>query len=161
MQDHLYLILTGVIAIVVLFLSGCGQTRVEGTVTFPDGTPLTSGKVVFENATNTYIAPIHEDGSFRMGTLKEGTGLPTGKYNVAITGAVILPSPGTLTKPTKTPATNKPKKPNTTSKKNQNQNQKLEVTHLVAEKFRSTKTSGIEYDIQKNTSDIKIIVEKP
>ncbi|MDR1484966.1 MAG: hypothetical protein LBT09_09105 [Planctomycetaceae bacterium] len=159
MQNHVFLILSGVIAIVVLFLSGCGQIKVDGKVTFPDGTPLAKGKVIFENATDEYTGQIHEDGTFSLGALKDGTGIPSGKYKVAVVAVDRQITPKQPpTKPTKPPERPKPTDRNKKPKPPAN---KPVITHLVAEKFRSTKTSGIEYDIQKNTRDIVIVVEKP
>jgi hypothetical protein len=112
----------------ILFLTGCGQIKVEGKVSFSDGTPLSTGKVVFEDAVHTFTANISNDGTFRMGMLKDGEGIPAGKYNVAIAEAF---EGDNWLKP------------------------------LVAEKFRSTKTAGIEFDIKSNKKDISITVEKP
>jgi hypothetical protein len=154
MQNHFFIILTSVIAIIVLFLSGCGQIKVSGKVTFADGTPLSTGKVIFENATDSYTAQIHEDGTFSLGTLTDGTGIPADKYNVAVFAAEkisqevnSLSAKKPIAKPTKPLVRRTPKKPN--------------IKFLVAEKYRSPKTSGIKYDIKKNIRDIVIVVEKP
>jgi hypothetical protein len=120
----------------ILFLTGCGdRIRVEGMVSFPDGTPLPTGKIIFEDATQTFTADINKDGKFRMGMLRDGEGLPAGKYNVAIlnNGREVTESEGkpTIVKP------------------------------LIAEKFRSIKTSGIEYEVKSSNRNISIIVERP
>ncbi|MDR1290178.1 MAG: hypothetical protein LBK06_03155 [Planctomycetaceae bacterium] len=166
MQKHVFVIFVSVITILILCLSGCGQIKVEGKVTFPDGTPLTKGKVFFENNTNSYIGDIHEDGTFRLGILKDGSGIPAGKYGVGVEAFNVSSPSGNL------PTTNNNKnqrnqKNKTVAPKNKAERAlplavgRPEITHLIAEKYRSSKTSGIEYDIQKNTRDISIIVEKP
>ncbi|MDR1479983.1 MAG: hypothetical protein LBJ00_13695 [Planctomycetaceae bacterium] len=106
----------------------------EGKVSFSDGTPLSKGKIVFEDDKNTFTATINEDGTFRMGVLKDGEGIPAGKYNVAVAEAFEWVSAA----------------PN-----------QLPIKLLVAEKYTSTATSGIEYDIQKSQKDISIVVERP
>ncbi|MDR2761258.1 MAG: hypothetical protein LBB88_01500 [Planctomycetaceae bacterium] len=196
MKKRLFLILTGVFTSIVLLASGCGQTKVEGKVTYSDGTPLSAGTIVFENSTNTYTAKIHEDGTFRLGVLKDGSGIPTGKYNVAIANAIDhneinneqTPESKTgkkdkatierekakekarektkaqltgKTKPTKKGTGTLRERPPIPDHVLNRIGAKSTGTPLVAEKYRSTKTSGIEYDIQKNTRDIVIVVEKP
>ncbi|MDR1485607.1 MAG: hypothetical protein LBT09_12390 [Planctomycetaceae bacterium] len=133
MKNNLFLVC--VILSLVLFLAGCGQTKVEGKITFPDGTPLSKGKIIFESDIHTLSAVVQSNGTFRMGMLKDGEGIPCGKYKVGITEAFDAKY------------SDKPVPP--------------EITHFIAEKFRSPKTSGIEYDIQKTTKDISIVVEKP
>jgi len=73
----------------LLFVAGCGSGHVQlgGTVTFDDGTPLTTGAVIF--ATETFMASgrIDPQGKFLMGSLNVRDGLPTGTYRVYISGA--------------------------------------------------------------------------
>ncbi|MDR1492260.1 MAG: hypothetical protein LBT05_06030 [Planctomycetaceae bacterium] len=121
--------------LLLLSMIGCGDVKVEGKVTFSDGTPLSTGKIIFEDATHTFTAKIREDGTFRLGKLKDGEGIPAGRYKVGVGEAFTE----------KFPAADKPPV----------------VKHLIVSKFRSPQTSGIEYDIQKKTTDISIIVEKP
>lgn len=114
-----------------LFLfTGCGQTKVSGKVTFTDGTALSNGKVLFENDLHTYASSIQSDGSFDMGMLKDGEGIPAGQYRVAVVAFV----PGTETE--------------------------MRPQLLTDSKFASSRSSGITYDIQKKTTDIAIVVEK-
>jgi hypothetical protein len=72
----------------VAILLGCGgdKKQVSGKVTFSDGKPVTTGKVVF--ATDTYQAngTINEDGSYRMGSIGEKDGVPPGVYKVFVIG---------------------------------------------------------------------------
>jgi hypothetical protein len=124
-----------ILIILFLFLTGCGQIKVSGKVTFPDGSPLTTGRVLFDDGKNNYSGMIQNDGSFSVGMLKDGQGIPRGKYNVAIVDAITEEFPGPGVPPI--------------------------VAYLIASKFRSPRTSGLEYDIQKKTTDIHITVEKP
>ncbi|MDR1959459.1 MAG: carboxypeptidase-like regulatory domain-containing protein [Planctomycetaceae bacterium] len=126
---------TGMICLLFGVLIGCGHPRITGKVIFPDGTPLSKGQVVFENEKHTYTGKIREDGTFRMGVLKDGEGIPPGKYQVAVSGA----NDEEIFDPEQPPR----------------------VTPLIAARFRSPKTSGLEFDIQKSTTDISIVVEKP
>ena len=102
-------------------LTGCGQTKVTGTVTFSDGSPLTSGRIMFENDQRTYTAAIKDDGTFNMGMLKDGEGIPPGEYRVAV--MAIEPGSENAEKP----------------------------PLLTHSKYASSRTSGITYTIQKNT----------
>ena len=119
-----------------MLLSGCGQTKVTGTVSFPDGSPLTTGTIIFEDDKNSYTATIKDDGSFKMGMLKDGEGIPPGQYRVAIM-AVDPESDNDV----ETQATSK-------------------ARFLTHPKYASSRTSGITYDVQKNMN-ITITVEKP
>ncbi len=69
----------------VLILVGCGDNvRGFGSVKFSDGTPLTTGTVVVCDAQFQYTGLLKSDGSFELGGLKAGDGLPPGTYNVYI-----------------------------------------------------------------------------
>ena len=73
----------------VLTVTGCsGNVQVTGKVTFPDGEPLSTGQVVFENEKVSAMGKLSEDGSYTLGTDKEKNGIPKGNYRVYITGAV-------------------------------------------------------------------------
>ncbi|MDR1923564.1 MAG: hypothetical protein LBQ66_04235 [Planctomycetaceae bacterium] len=128
----------GFVCFLSVFVVGCGSNtniKVSGKVSFDDGSPLTVGNVIFENEKIFYTGAIQKDGSFRMGGLKKGEGIPAGKYQVAVSRAMTIEFSGTAAPPT--------------------------ITELIAEKFRNTKTSGLEFDIQKKTTDIEIVVERP
>jgi hypothetical protein len=121
----------------ILFVTGCNDNiKVSGKVTFSDGSVLDSGNVVFENEQHSFRGKIQKDGTFRLGRFKDGDGIYPGKYQIAITGAFQ-------------------------QELSQDKNHVISGTYFVAEKFRSTQTSGIEYDIQKKTTDISIVVEPP
>jgi hypothetical protein len=70
-----------------LFLAaaGCGGNPVVvGRVTFVDGTPLGVGDVILDDGRNMGRGAIKPDGSFVIGFLKKGDGIPAGTYRVAI-----------------------------------------------------------------------------
>jgi hypothetical protein len=79
------------LSLLPLGAAGCGASRypVQGKVTFEDGTPLTSGLVVFEkNEGETKVmarGEIGSDGSYRLGTSSPGDGAAPGKYRVLVT----------------------------------------------------------------------------
>jgi hypothetical protein len=122
-----------IFALIFLMLSGCGnKVKVAGHVTFSDGEPLNTGRVVFENDQFYYYGNLRKDGTFSVGVYKDGEGIPRGKYRVAVEYAFVTTPDGQPTEQL-----------------------------LIAEKHANTKTSGLEYDIQKRTTDIHITVEKP
>jgi hypothetical protein len=126
----------GILLLLLPCLFGCSDAvAVKGKVTFADGEPLEIGKVVFENDTKTFTGKIQKDGTFSMGQLKEGQGIPPGKYRVYVSEAFLEEITDGVPFP--------------------------KITHLIAEKYRSPQTSGLEYDIQKKTTDISITIEKP
>ncbi|MFH1922449.1 MAG: carboxypeptidase-like regulatory domain-containing protein [Planctomycetota bacterium] len=69
---------------------GCGGKhdthRVTGKVALTDGTPLADVRVTFESqeAAISATAVTDEDGTYRLGTVKEGDGAPAGAYRVAV-----------------------------------------------------------------------------
>ena len=73
------------IAVLILTLAlGCGgDVSVSGRVTFPDGTPLTVGAVVFETSDFYATGPIDSNGYYTMAT-NSGPGIPRGTYQVTI-----------------------------------------------------------------------------
>ncbi|MCL2623243.1 MAG: carboxypeptidase-like regulatory domain-containing protein [Planctomycetaceae bacterium] len=71
----------------VAFMAGCGDPKVTGKVTFPDGAPLTKGQVMFQKGGFVGSGDIQKDGTYSAGKLKDGDGLPPGQYQVFITGA--------------------------------------------------------------------------
>ncbi len=79
-----------VAGLLVLGAAGCGPGLypVRGTVTYPDGKPVTGGMVVFESKDSakpvTARGEIREDGSFELSTHHPGDGAPAGKYRVLV-----------------------------------------------------------------------------
>lgn len=77
----------------LLWISGCGGPPVEtypagGKVTFPDGTPLSGGRVEFQEVQRKHnVSPratIEPDGTFELGTFSEKDGAPVGEYRALV-----------------------------------------------------------------------------
>ena len=79
----------------VVCATGCGKNAtVTGTVTFPDGTPLDRGIVIFENDKIAARGFIQKDGTYSL-TSGDDKGIPLGTYRVSISGAnqpIVEPS---------------------------------------------------------------------
>jgi hypothetical protein len=133
-----YFVVTALLGFVIL-LTGCSSnTKVTGKVMFEDGTPLTTGEVRFE-ASGGFLASgrIQPDGTYTMGSLTEKDGVPKGSYKVSVFA---------MEYPDVKPGADLTKVPSPKS--------------LVAKKFTSGETSGLECKVDgKTTFDIK--VEKP
>ena len=58
-----------------------------GKITFDDGSPVTTGDIVF--STGSYMADgrIQQDGTYTLSSLKPGDGLPPGTYTVTISSS--------------------------------------------------------------------------
>jgi hypothetical protein len=121
---------------------GCGRRDlhpVSGTVRFPDGSPLTTGRVVLDYGIGSkyggwgYIKP---DGSFTLGSLTQTDGIRAGTVKVAITFAYAgegdSGSEGTFTK----------------------------FKPLVHPRFENPETSGLSFEIPRQTK-WEIVVERP
>ncbi|GHT41410.1 hypothetical protein FACS189443_3140 [Planctomycetales bacterium] len=118
--------------IITLFVTGCGKSiSVGGKVVFSDGEPLGTGKVVFEDGKNAYRGKINEDGTFSLGQLKDGEGIPPGRYQVYVAEAWRF------------------------------EPDNLNQIELVNVKYRRKDTSEIAYEITGKRTDIVITVEKP
>ena len=79
------------LSLLIFCVLGCGngQVGLSGKVTFTDDdTPLTVGMVNFSSDSFLARGAISGDGSYTLGSTKEKDGLPPGKYNVYISGAV-------------------------------------------------------------------------
>jgi hypothetical protein len=69
----------------ILLSTGCSdRVHVSGKVLLKSGEPVTKGLVVFENEKNSGISTIKTDGSYSIGLIKSGEGIPPGTYNIAI-----------------------------------------------------------------------------
>ena len=126
-----------VAALALLVLAGCdGKVNLKGKVVFSDdGSPVPMGTVVLE--TDTYVArgTIKPDGTFTVGSEKQTDGLPTGTYNVHITGAQ------------KTIGVQK--------------GSQLPVFELlIDEKYTNRMTSGLTIDVTQSTKFFEIKVDR-
>jgi hypothetical protein len=121
-----------------LGLPGCGAKLhpVKGRVHFPDGSPLTLGRVVIDqgNAATGSWGLIKPDGTFEMGTHTTSDGVPPGTHRVYIENAVTFPPPGH-----RGPFTPKP---------------------LIHVRFTDPKRSGLTFEVPRQTV-WDIVVEKP
>ena len=88
--------------LMIIFVAGCGDPTVTGKVTFPDGTPLTQGQVMFQKDGFVASGNLQQDGTYSVGKLKDGDGLPPGRYQVFITGATTFNIPGGASSPSMT-----------------------------------------------------------
>jgi len=85
-----------IILLLLVVAAGCGsgQVGLKGTVVFDDdGSPLTTGTVIFTTATFQARGNIDGQGTFTMGSFGEKDGLPPGTYQVGITGATVASNP--------------------------------------------------------------------
>ena len=125
----------------VAFAVGCGKNAtVTGTVTFPDGTPLDRGVVIFENDKIAARGDIRKDGTYSL-TSGEDKGIPPGTYRVSISGAnqpIIEP-----------PTAEGGGAPKITL-----------VTNPIDRKYESPSTSGLTREVTGRTT-FDIIVDPP
>ena len=121
------------LAFVFVFFVGCGDPKVTGKVTFTDGTPLTLGQVMFYSDKCTASADIRKDGYYSAGTLKDGDGIPPGKYQVYIAGANKLVEPPPNMGNKISPVFPMPQS-------------------LLDSKYNSPVTSGLEVDVKGRTT---------
>ena len=78
-----------VVIAAVICAAGCSnKVKVSGKVTFPDGSPLTVGKVAFETESFVATGTLKEDGTYVLGTDSERDGIPPGVYKVYVAGAM-------------------------------------------------------------------------
>ncbi len=86
-----------VAALAGLALGGCGprdKYHVSGTVRFPDGEPVTEGRLFVRygpDAIRQASALIESDGSFRVGEFKDGDGMRGGTVRVGVVGVRYIP----------------------------------------------------------------------
>jgi hypothetical protein len=120
-------------------LAGCGGVKlhpVEGIITYADGTPMPGGGYITftpvdEDLKFSARGIIQEDGTFKMGTHKEGDGVPEGTYRVA-----IVPTP---------PRSQRNAPPDWPP---------------IAKKYSNHEESGLEYTVTPGVKECKFTVEK-
>jgi len=134
-----------------LVFSGCGGggNLVTGTVTFPDGSPLDCGTVVFESATQTFYGGINSEGAYTMLGGTGNKGIPSGTYQVYLMGTVRSGNPTPAVIPTDSDGNQIGPPP-----------KELPDIQLVAAKFNQKGTSGLQCVVQGKT-EFDIPVEKP
>ena len=79
------------IAVLLFTLGGCSkQVGLSGKVTYPDGSPLTVGEVVFSDGTNAFRGTVNpKDGTYRMGGLRDNDGILPGNYRIYVANTEI------------------------------------------------------------------------
>ncbi|MDR0522524.1 MAG: hypothetical protein LBH00_11840, partial [Planctomycetaceae bacterium] len=73
---------------------GCGNGNVKagGTVKFSSGEAMPAGTVFFETEKNRYMGEI-KDGTFELGGIRPGDGLPAGIYQVSVQELDMVENP--------------------------------------------------------------------
>jgi hypothetical protein len=84
MKFHLFIILQLFCSVILLSVGCSDRVHVSGKVLLRSGEPITKGLVVFENEKLSGISDIKTDGSYSIGLIKPGEGIPPGTYNIAI-----------------------------------------------------------------------------
>jgi hypothetical protein len=125
------------LSLLAIAAAGCGRSGihpVKGSVRYPDGSPVTAGKVLVDSSSAGVGSwgSILPDGTFRMGTHSPTDGVPAGEHRVAIVNACLYPPPGS-------PA---------------------EATPLVHERFGDAATSGLVFRVPDLTT-WEIVVDPP
>ena len=128
---------------------GCGDLSVSGKVTLTDGTPVTTGKVYFEDGDFSATGDIQKDGSYRMGTVKDGSGVPPGHYKVAIMGALVNEFPE-----------DNDNFDEEAARRGMLMRKPVIFHYLVHKKYTSVSTSGLTVDVKKSMK-YDIVVEPP
>ena len=132
---------------VIIIMAGCGDPKVTGKVTFPDGSPLTKGQVMFQAPNFVGSGDIRKDGTYSAGKLKDGDGLPLGHYQVFISGTLVYDQsqsePSQEAAIGRMPVSRTPKPIN-----------------LIASKFTSPGSSGLTVEVKGNTK-FDITVDPP
>lgn len=79
----------GVLLLALVLCVGCsGKVKVSGKVTFPDGSPLTTGTINFSNETTMARGSVNEKGEYIISSEGKRDGLKPGNYEICITQAV-------------------------------------------------------------------------
>jgi hypothetical protein len=136
------IVCVSVFLVILIFCAGCSQKiKTHGKVRYSDGTPLTKGNVFLSNGLQMFQGTINQDGSFYLGEIRDGDGIPVGNYSAWISGA------------------------NTTEyeldQKGERTGKQKDII-IIDPKYTDRETSGLNFEIkpgQKN--DLEIIVEKP
>ena len=134
-----------------LLLTGCGGGgyTVTGKVTFPDGSPLERGRVVFDSGSQMFYGDIDSDGNY---TMSGGTGakkIPAGTYAVYLMGTVLPGDPTPAVIPTDADGNQMGPSP-----------PEVPDIPLVAAKYTRRDTSGLQCVVSGKT-EFNISVEKP
>lgn len=111
--------------LLAVVLCGCGNPKTTGKVTFPDGTPLTTGTVCFATSQFVFYGDLQPDGTYSMGKIRDGQGIPDGDYHVYVQGAQVADG--------------------------LDENDSVKYKFLIDEKFRDASTSGLNCAVSGRT----------
>ena len=76
-------IVAALLCVSLIAVCGCGgNPRVHGTITFENGEPLKSGLLVYESQKGAFYGDVQSNGTYSMGTTKNGQGIPLGEYSI-------------------------------------------------------------------------------
>ncbi len=120
--------------LLLLAVGGCGRyAPVRGKVTLEDGTPVTSGTVIFESKEAdkplTARGDIQTDGSYQLSTDRPGDGVPPGWYRV-----LVAPPPQNPDGPP--------------------------VKEVFDRRYGAFATSGLEFEVKSGSNDYPIRLSK-
>lgn len=137
------------VVIAVAVSAGCGGklNSVRGTVRFPDGAPVSTGRILFTSAASSASGTIQKDGGYQLGSIRAGDGVAAGTYAVAITAAVSEEGR----------AQSLP----TTPGEAQSYREERAVTWLVDPKYASPETSGLHAEVVSGKNIINFTVAPP
>lgn len=137
------------IVIAVIVSAGCGGNlnSVRGTVRLADGSPVSTGRILFTSAKSSASGTIGQDGSYQLGSIRAGDGAAAGTYAVAISASVSAES---LAQPLPT-----------TPAEAQVYREDREVTWLVDPRFANPETSGLEAQVVSGKNIIDFTVSPP
>jgi len=148
MNKNYLTISVSVLLLIVAVTVGCGDPKVTGKVMFPDGTPLTTGVVMFQKENFIASGNIQKDGTYSAGKLKDGDGLPPGQYQVFINGASTYDTAELERLTNEAASSDKPVF------------QTPRPTDLVDTKYMSPQSSGLTVEVNGRTK-FDITVEPP
>ena len=125
--------------LVLICAVGCGnQIKVGGKVTFSDdGAPLTTGTVYFTTDAFEARGSLRADGTYAISSIKEGDGIPPGKYRIYVGDAFERVKVG------------------------EGENALERVIPLIAPKFASATDSGLEYEVNSSNRTFNFTVDRP
>ena len=126
-----------------MFVAGCGQPKVSGTVTFSDGTPLVRGTITFQTDKHAAMGSLDKNGRYTIGGAKTGDGVPPGTYQVFITGTEEID----VSKDKPVQFGGGPGSP-------------LPIIPLIDKKYERPETSGLTCEVKKSTV-FNIEVKRP
>jgi hypothetical protein len=121
-----------------IFLYGCngGKVPLKGRVTFSDdGSPLTTGIVIFSTPSFQSRGEIQPNGTFRVASIGKNDGLPPGEYDVHIVNASI-------------------------AKEGNHSDNPDGWIFLVDEKYDSPKTSGLKLKVDSKTKNYDLVIDR-